>query len=134
MSTDIKLDAADLYTFAAQLGDIADEIPKGAVAAMRGAAHTGKEAWQAGLEDSAVPASASTISYRFGGNGERLSATIENDQGSARLQGFAHAREFGSVTVAPAAPAAAAAAVAAADLERGLAVAGERAIQRAIGS
>ena len=134
MADGISADFSDLYRLAAQFDNVKDELPKGTSGAMRGAAFTAKEAWQEGLEASDVPASASTISYRFSGSAGRLAATIQNSRGSARLQGYAHAREYGSPTVAPAAPAAAAAQVAAADLAKGLAIAGENALKRALGS
>jgi len=134
MADGISMDVSDLYKLGAQFENVKDELPKGTPGAMRGAAFTAKEVWQKGLEESDVPASASTVSYRFSGSAGRLVATIENSSGSARLQGYAHAREFGSMTVAPAAPAAAAAQVAAEDLAKGLAIAGENALKRALGS
>lgn len=128
------IDASDLYRFAAQISRVKDEIPKGARAAVQVALHTGKDAWQAGLESSDVPASASTLWYRLQGNAASAGGTIEPTRGTARLQGYVHAREYGSPTVAPAAPAAEAARIAGEDLVRGLGIAGERAAQRALES
>lgn len=134
MADGISADFEDVYRLTAQLERVDGEIPKGVRGAMRGAAYTAKEAWQDALESSDVPAAASTIWYDLAGNAASASATVSNSRGSARLQGYAHAREFGSMTVAPAAPAAAAAQVAAEDLAKGLAIAGERAIKRALGA
>ena len=134
MSDGISMDTSDLYSFFARMDNVPDELPKGVDGAMRGAAHTGKDAWQRGLESSSVPAAASTIWYRFVGNAGRLSAAIENSRGSRRLRGYVYAREYGSPTVTPGAHAAAAAEAAAADLAKGLRVAGENAINRAMGA
>jgi hypothetical protein len=128
------IDFEDVYTLAAQLDGVKDEIPKGATAAVRGAAYTAKEAWAEGLEDSDVPASASTLSYKFSGDQGSLTATVAPTRGTKRLRGYVRAREFGSPTVSPAAPAATAAESAAEDLAKGLRIAGERAIERALGS
>lgn len=134
MADGFSIDFEDLYTLAAQLENVKDEIPKGATAAVRGAAYTAKEAWAEGLESSDVPASASTLSYKFSGDQGSLTATIAPTRGSKRLRGYVKAREFGSPTVSPSAPAANAAEIAAEDLAKGLRIAGERAIERALDS
>lgn len=134
MPDGISADFSDLLKLAVQIDNAQKELPKGTPGAMRGAAFTARKAWSEGLESSEFPASAASLRYRFGGNGGTITATVQNSQGTPRMQGFVHAREFGSMTVAPGAPAAAAAEVAAADLVKGLGIAGERALQRALDS
>lgn len=131
MTDGISMEVGDLLKLVSQLGRVSDELPKGILPAAEGAAYTTKEAWRASLNDSDVPAAGSTIQYEVTGSGDSASAVIASTEGTARLQGYVYAREYGSLTVAPGADAAHASEIGAADFERGLGIAGQRAILRA---
>lgn len=134
MADNVSIDASDLFKLAAQIGTIADELPKGAVKAVAVSAMKGKAAWVKSLQGSAVPASGSTIDYTVTDSGGSVEAVISSSRGSERLRGFVQAREYGSPTVAPAGDAQRALDSVADDFAYGMGLAGERAIKRALGA
>ncbi|RFA14559.1 hypothetical protein B7R21_06330 [Subtercola boreus] len=134
MPDGIEFDFADLTRLAVQFSNVQNEIPSGAKRAATGSAFAVKKAWGKNLEESAVPASASTIEYTVTADDQSVEAVIETVNGTDRLRGYAWAREYGSLTVPPALDGQRALAATTADFERGMGIAGERALRRALNS
>lgn len=128
MADGIRVDTADLLRFVAELQAVEGELPKGSTKAIQVAAQTTKDAWRERLNGSEFAASGASVEYNAG----LLEATVENSQGTPRMQGFVHAAEFGSPTVSPISAARSALEVGGADLAKGLGIAGERAVRRAM--
>ena len=132
MADGVSFDFSDITKLAAQFEGVRDELPKGAPRAITGSAYQVAKIWRASLAASEVPAAASTITYSVENGGESLSAEIGVTRGTERLMGFTNAREYGSPTVAPFGDGKRALQQTLEDFERGMRVAGERAIQRAL--
>lgn len=126
-------DFSDLLKLTTEVAAIGGELPIGVKKAITRTAYDVRKDWSAALQSSDVPAAGSTLRYEVEAGKESAEATIANSEGTARLQGYVKASEYGSVTVTPKGYAFAAVQANAADLERGLAIAGENAIRRALG-
>lgn len=131
---DAVFDFSELTLLAEQVSRVEREVVRGLQPVGESAAFTVKEGWQKSLEGSDVPASASTVEYDVKVDGLAVTATVANTHGSAQLRGYSTAREYGSPTVAPKLDAQNATAAGVADLERRLAIAGDRALRRALGA
>jgi hypothetical protein len=132
MADGFSFDFSDLTKLAAQFQNVDDELPKGTSRAVTASAYQVAKLWRASLQGSDVPAAASTVQYRVQAGRTEVNAEIASDRGTARLIGYAHAREYGSLTVAPFGDARKALQGTLDDFERGLRIAGERAIERAL--
>lgn len=126
-------DFSDLLKLTTQIAAVGGELPIGVTKAITRTAYDVRKDWRDGLQGSDVPAAGSTLWYDVKSGGGSAEAVISATKGTERLRGYVQASEYGSLTVTPQQHALNAAQSNTADFERGLGIAGENALKRALG-